>query len=76
MLLRFSLPALVICAPGWLGLYPIALYGLPYIAACVVAGGVYPLLNHRIGAHRHQWLMVRGIESVNGAGALGCLVLL
>lgn len=72
--LRYSLPAALMVAPGWFGLYDINYYGIPYVLACVAAGLIYPIASVRPGTLiRINW---RVVEFIAGAGVIGGLALL
>jgi len=79
MALRYSLPAIAVCIPGWLGFYAIQFYGVHYIGMCVIAGLVYPLFTkhiEKVESSKTRYWLVRAIEGYNGAAVIGGLALL
>ena len=74
MTLRYSIPAVFICIPGWFGLIPIVDYGVWFIGTSILAGAVYPFFTPKTG--QPDIINWRVVEFIAGTGAIGGLALL
>ncbi len=69
MVFRYSAGALITIAPGLLGYFPLYIDGMPYLAACAVAGLSYPVL----GRYASGKLQEYGAEIITGAAVISSL---
>lgn len=75
MAFRYSGVALITVAPGLIGYFPLYIDGMPYVAACAMAGLSYPLLGGvLVGRYPASRVREYGAEILVGAAVVGTLL--